>query len=156
MKLDKEIVDIWKTKKIMTMDGFQSASFSAAVAERFAMLAQSDIIEDGQQEVVMRINFENGKGKYYICLDRPDYTSYPEEKEVLFQAGLRAQIVDFTDVNDGERTEFTLFISDKMVKSEKKKRTLDYAYPVFFYLLDRLFYSIVVRFYFSSKLEEKE
>lgn len=45
MKLHKDIVDIWKTKKIMTMDGFQSASFSAAVAERFAILSQSDSIE---------------------------------------------------------------------------------------------------------------
>ena len=35
---------------------------------------------------------ENKKGKYYVCLDRADYTLYLDEKEVLLQAGLIAKI----------------------------------------------------------------
>ena len=34
--------------------------------------------------------FENKQSKYHICLDRPDYTMYEDEKEVLLQAGLKA------------------------------------------------------------------
>ena len=36
----------------------------------------------------MKITMENESGKHYICLDRSDYTSYPEEREVLLQAGI--------------------------------------------------------------------
>lgn len=40
----------------------------------------------------MKITLENESGKHYICLDRPDYTSYPEEREVLLQAGISAKV----------------------------------------------------------------
>ena len=87
----------------------------------------------------MKILFENGKGKYYISLDRPDYSYYTDEREVLFQAGLRAQVIEVNEVNDGERVEFTLYISDKMISKEKKKRTLDYLYPVMIYMGQRTY-----------------
>lgn len=106
-------------------------------------LSLSRMEREGLQEVLLKIRFENSKGRHYICLDRPDYTSYPDEKEVILQAGLKAQVIDYTDVNGDERTDFSLYISDKMVQREKKKRTLDYALPVMIYLADRLCASIL-------------
>ena len=35
------------------------------------------------------------KYKKYVCLDRPDYSLYLDEKEILLQAGLRAKIERF-------------------------------------------------------------
>jgi hypothetical protein len=44
---------------------------------------------------------ENESGKYYINLNRDDYTCYTEEKEILLEAGLTAQIVSFEELFDG-------------------------------------------------------
>jgi hypothetical protein len=44
---------------------------------------------------------ENESGKYYINLNRDDYTCYPEEKEILLEAGLTAQIVSVEELFDG-------------------------------------------------------
>ena len=81
-----------------------------------------------QQEVILKMKIENKKGKHYICLDRPEYTLYPDEREILIQSGLKAKI-ESIELNNDDITIISLFISDKMVKREKRKRTLDYAWP---------------------------
>ena len=35
---------------------------------------------------------ENESGKFYISLDRDDYTCYPDEREILLQAGISARV----------------------------------------------------------------
>ena len=70
------------------MDGYRSTSMKEDVALRFAMKAETDELD----QVIMKITFENRQGKFYICLDRPDYTLYIDEREVLLQAGLRAKV----------------------------------------------------------------
>ena len=35
---------------------------------------------------------ENESGKHFISLDRPDITCYPEEEEILLQAGIKAKV----------------------------------------------------------------
>ena len=55
---------------------------------------------------------------------------YPDEQEVLIEAGLKAKVESFKVVDDGDITYFNLYISDNMVKKEKRKRTLVFALPV--------------------------
>ena len=57
-------------------------------ATRFASMAETD----DTFEVILRFRVENKTSKEFICLDKEEYTLYPEEKEVLFQAGLVAKI----------------------------------------------------------------
>lgn len=49
---------------------------------------------DEKQLVLLKIQMENESGKHYVNLDRHDYTCYPDEKEVLLQAGLMAEITN--------------------------------------------------------------
>ncbi len=69
----------------------------------------------------MKINLENESGKHYICLDRPDYSCYPEEKEVLLQAGISAKVeFVYNEKRYGEIfTVFELYISEKQVQAQK-------------------------------------
>ena len=84
----------------------------------------------------MKITIENETGKHYICLDRPDYTCYPEEREVLLQAGISAK-VEFTyqqKYNGKIYTVFNVYISEKQIRSYKRRAALKFMVPflVFF------------------------
>ena len=57
------------------MDGYRSTSRKRKVAVTFAEMAESENL----RKVILKIIFENKEGKYYICLDRPEYTLYLEE-----------------------------------------------------------------------------
>ena len=86
-------------------------------------------------QVILSIAFENKEGKYYICMDRQDYSIYLDEKEVLLQAGLKGKLISVQVMIEGgdEITIFNLYISDASVKSELRKRTMDFALPVLIY-----------------------
>jgi len=102
------------------------------VALNFAEQGETDALD----QVILSINFENKKGKHYICMDRSEYTVYLDEKEVLLQAGLRAEVMSFEVMNehtDSPVTTFNLYISDVSVKREQRKRTTEYAIPVILY-----------------------
>lgn len=66
---------------------------------------------------------ENETGKHYVLLDTEEYTSYPDEQEVLLQAGLTAKVINVSDMEYGEEviTVFDLYISEKMIKMSKIK-----------------------------------
>ena len=38
---------------------------------------------------------KNESGKHFFSLDNPQLTLYPEEKEILLQAGLIAKVVEY-------------------------------------------------------------
>lgn len=114
-----------------------------SVAQNFAALSETDELD----QVLLKIKFENKKGRHYICLDRKEYSMYPDEQEVLLQAGLKAKIQSFEIVDDV--TIFNLFISDDVVQREKRKRTLDFAIPVAIYGLEQLFMS-AIKFYYDK------
>ena len=100
------------------------------VAKNFASIGETDVLD----QVILSITFENKEGKYFICLDRLDYTVYLDEYEVLLQAGLRGKVESYEEIKgDEELTIFNLYVSDEMVKKEMRKRTKDFVYPVFFY-----------------------
>ena len=104
---------------------------SINVARTFAKNGETDELD----QVILSIEFENKEVKCYIFLDSKEYTVYLDEKEVLLQAGLRAEVKSVQDISDnhGDVTIFNLYISDASVKREKRKRTTDYAIPVIIY-----------------------
>ena len=61
------------------MDGYRSTSLKIHVASQFAKNSATH----ERFKIILRINLENKSGKYYICLDRPDYSMYLDECEVL-------------------------------------------------------------------------
>jgi hypothetical protein len=60
---------------------------------------------------------KNESSKHFISLDRADYTCYLDEKEILLQAGLSAQVKKIGEIGTGEDkiTLFDLYISEKNV-----------------------------------------
>lgn len=113
------------------MDGYRSTSLEYGIARNFAVKGESD----QKDQVILRIFMENKEGRYYICLDREDYTIYLDEREVLLQAGLIAEMKGYEMLSDehGQLTIFNLYVSDKMVSKEKRKRTLDFVIPAMIY-----------------------
>ena len=63
----------------MYIDGYRSTSLNEITAMYFAARAETDFLD----QVLLRIKLENKQAKYYIVLDREDYTLYCDEKEVL-------------------------------------------------------------------------
>jgi hypothetical protein len=82
-----------KAKKFVRLDGYASSSLNKQTAIKFAAYAETD----EKYMVLMKITMKNESGKHYISLDRPDYSLYPNEKEILLQAGLRGKIQSVTD-----------------------------------------------------------
>jgi hypothetical protein len=66
----------------------------------------------------MRIENKNKNVKCYICLDKKEYTMYLDEREVLLQAGLKAELESVELINKGDVTVFNLYISDASVVRE--------------------------------------
>ena len=82
----------WKSKKVLELDGFISTSLSEETALAFAQPKKGDT---EKMQVLLKIEFENLKGRYYISLDREDYTIYPDEDEILLQSGIIAKKTGF-------------------------------------------------------------
>lgn len=64
---------------------------------------------------------------------------YLDEEEVLLQAGLIGEVRSVTVSKDGEITTFNLYIPDKLVEDEKKKREQHYIFPVLIYAFQTIF-----------------
>lgn len=94
------------------MDGYRSASLKKNIAKNFAARAE----DDKKDKVLLKIILENETGLYYMMLDKEDYTCYPDEKEVILQAGLIAKIRSVEYDQTQELTTFNLYISEKMIK----------------------------------------
>lgn len=103
--------------------------------------------------MILEITLENKKGKYYFCLDKKDYTLYLDEEEVLLQAGLIGEVQNVTVSADGEITTFSLFVSDKLVEDEKKKREQHYIFPVLIYALQAIYIG-PIEFIFVANLSK--
>ena len=100
---------------------------------------------------MLKIGLENKHSKFFICLDREDYTVYLDEKEVLLQAGLLAEVKGFYKEKGSNATVFDLFISDEMVKKQKRKRRGDFVCPVAIYCFKELItLSSDIRYIYTS------
>ena len=42
---------------------------------------------------MLKIRMKNESAKHYVSLDRDDISCYPDEKEILIQAGIKAKIL---------------------------------------------------------------
>lgn len=88
---------------------------------------------------MLEIKVENNKGNHYISLDRDNYSLYPHEEEILLQSGLNAEVIETKiidkygnesdKISEDSLVNFNLFISDDMIKKEKRRRTVDFALP---------------------------
>lgn len=75
LAISKTMIEQWKKQDYLSLDGYRSSSLKEKIAKDFALKGETDVLD----QVVLHIKFENKKGKYYICLDRPDYTMYLDE-----------------------------------------------------------------------------
>lgn len=68
--------------------------------------------------VLLIVDMENETGKNYISLDRPDYTAYPDEQELILQAGIICKVVSVSTEKQMSDTitVFRLKTSEKMVR----------------------------------------
>ena len=132
------------------IEGFRSASEDIRTALDFAYKG----LDEDTQAVLLKFCLENKRGKYFICLDRDDYTQYPDEKEILLQAGLTVEVKGCYDADrSGRRIEnsdpirqdkctvFELYISDEMVQREERRRKRDYIMPIIWLAIHYLLYS---------------
>ena len=79
------------------------------------MRAETDEIDP----VILIITIKNETGKYYFSLDSKDYSNYPEENEILLQAGLIFEYHGHSVINLTQETTITeiyLSTSEKLVK----------------------------------------
>ena len=91
MTLTPQKIEEWKSKKYLDLEGFCSATLdSRHTALYFARESQK---ENGEELVLLEIEVENKDGKFFISLDRPEYTAYPDEQEILLQSGLNAKLI---------------------------------------------------------------
>ena len=92
---------------------------------------------------------ENESNKHYLCLNRPDYTCYPNEKEVLLQAGLKAKVISFAyeEHNNETIAVFELHITEKRQWYEKIKMNLMFIVPFLTFFVLVTFGTIYGKFY---------
>ena len=62
---------------------------------------------------------KNESNKHYLSLNRPDYTCYPKEEEIILQAGLKAEIISVESENIGIENKLTVF---ELYITEKRQR----------------------------------
>ena len=111
MALPKTLIENWKKQKHIKIEGYRSTSQKLGIAKHFAKKGMSE----DKGEVILKFTLENKNSKCYVCLDREDYTIYPDEEEILLQAGLVGVVRDVKISKDGKLTTFDIYISDKLV-----------------------------------------
>ena len=66
------------------------------------------------EPVLLRIYLKNESAKHYFSLDNKDLSLYPDEQEILLQAGMISRIMSYEKKN--ELHIFSLESSEKLVK----------------------------------------
>ena len=67
LSLPIDVVEKWKRKKVITLDGYSSSSQSENIARFFA----KNSAREGNQLVLLKIRMKNESGKHYFSLDSP-------------------------------------------------------------------------------------
>ena len=75
MALEPSLIEKWRRKEWIYIEGYRSTSLDYVTARYFASNAKTD----EKREVMLKIRLENKHSKYYICLDRKEYTMYFDE-----------------------------------------------------------------------------
>ena len=84
--------------------------------------------------VLVSISMKNESGKYYFCLDNPDFTNYPDEQEVLLQAGLIFTVKEIVQIDD-DLMEVKLETSEKMIHTHQAWQRRRHIIPFVSYCL---------------------
>ena len=77
---------------------------------------------------------------YYFSLDSEDYTCYPDEKEILLQAGLIFDVVSIHEesVKKGSLDKITIIklrTSERKIKNYNRCSTIKLLVPFIFYFI---------------------
>ena len=65
------------------------------------------------KRVLLKIKVKNENGRHYFSLDSSEYTLYPDEEEVLLQAGLIVQVDEVQE--EKGMTIFQVHTSEKLM-----------------------------------------
>lgn len=109
ISLPENILSKWKKQSKITLDGYSSASRNEKIARYFAKDAETD----EKSKVLLKIKVKNENGRHYFSLDSSEYTLYPDEEEVLLQAGLIVQVDEVQE--EKGMTIFQVHTSEKLM-----------------------------------------
>jgi hypothetical protein len=70
------------------LDGYSSTSLSENVAASYTRVN----LADDMKPVLLEIHMKNETNRLYFSLDSEKYSCYPDEKEILLQAGIMTEI----------------------------------------------------------------
>ena len=85
---------------------------------------------------------KNESGKHYFSLDTNSYSNYPDEQEILLQAGL---IFEFESKHEtADLTIIKLKSSESLVRRHNRKQSLLILTPFLVYFLTQVYISIFV------------
>ena len=87
----------------------------------------------------MKIQMENESGKHYFSLNTAEFTLYPEEKEILLQAGIVGRVVKYEKVKD--LNIFHIKISERWVLLITYMKTVAFWLPFIFFAIGIFYYS---------------
>lgn len=73
------------------------------------------------------IKMKNESSKHYFCMDLPDYTCFPDEKEILLQSGLIFNLERV--VKDPRMNKIYLSSSEKQIRRHKCRRNFIFIIP---------------------------
>ena len=98
---------------------------------------------EGHSIILLKIHLENESGKHYFSLDSAQFTLYPDEQEILLQAGLITNVIDVKE--EGEMTVFELTTSEKLINQKFFGVPVDwYSYlSVMSFFLNRTIYQVL-------------
>ena len=77
--MPKSVIDKWIKQKYLTLDGYSSTTTDESVARNF--MARAETMDN--ELVLLVINMVNESQRHYFQLNKPEYTPFPEENEVL-------------------------------------------------------------------------
>ena len=81
ISLSNQVLDEWCQKKVLSLDGYNSTSLDQDLAKYFAFDSAKN--SKDSVPVLLIIKMKNESSKHYFCMDMPDYTCFPDEKEIL-------------------------------------------------------------------------
>lgn len=134
LALSPKTIESWKSQKQIQFDGYRSSTKNLHTAKAFAQMSESD----EKDQVILKFYMENETGKYYVSLDRPEYTCYLEEDEILLQAGLVGRLISYEVIREDQNdlTVFNVHISEKTIWWHRFRVSMIYIIPFAFYALE--------------------
>ena len=125
ISLPNKVLNEWCQNRNISLDGYSSSSRDESLAMYFAF--DSAKTSKDTVPVLLVIKIKNESSKHYFCMDKPDYTCFPDEKEILLQAGLVFNLDEFS--RDSKINKIYLSTSEKKIRNHRCKQNFVLATP---------------------------